>query len=538
MNKKNYKVLIWSLFYLLILTILLNQSFNHLDPDLGWHLKVGQDITTEQNVPAMEYYNYTLEGKTWVDHEWLSNALSFILYDKLSYVSLALFFSLLVIIALLLQKHLIAKYITPRKDFFYLLMALQFIGFAASLPHFGIRMQIITFLNLQILLLILENYSTTKKPNRLLWLLPLFYIWSSAHAGFLVGLAVLAFFIFIRSIQYLSSKYYPINNLDLSKTLSLKELGIVSSVSFLSFVSTFLTPYGPKLYEFLKTYSNTFYAKIISEWTPFHYLPIQYKQIFFAAIIASALSLLLICLFGKMRGKPYKVDLWYLSLTLVFIVLAFKSKRHFPLFFIVSLPLAISIFYHYFDMPEKFKRFIYYNKFIWPFFFLSLAILIINFSFKINFTNDPFSSALICKKNPCGAIEHLKQNKEYQDLKIFNNYGWGGYMIWQWPNKKLFIDGRLPQYSFMGHTLLQEYLEFFKEDQAASKLDEHGIELVLLKLNQNIKFNWFEKTVLKLDEEKYNNQKIALKEYLDSSVDWKLIYEDKISNIYVRSNDQ
>ena len=36
----------------------------------------------------------------------------------------------------------------------------------------------------------------------------------------------------------------------------------------------------------------------------------------------------------------------------------------------------------------------------------------------------------------------------YKRQKIFNNYGWGGYLIRVWPEKELFIDGRLPQYQY------------------------------------------------------------------------------------------
>lgn len=537
MKIKSYNFLIWLLFYLIVLSTLLNQAYNHLDPDLGWHLKVGQEISETREVPHLEHFDYTLEGRTWVDHEWLSNALTYLLYEKFSYLGPAMFFSLLVIITLLLQQKLISTYISPNKNFYYLLMVLQFIGLAASLPHFGVRMQIVTLLCLQILLYLLQKYTVTRNHNVLLWLLPLFYIWSSAHAGFLIGIVITFFFVGVKTLQLISNNYFKIKYFDYSDTYTLKEVSLVASASFLSAITTLFTPYGFRLYGFLSTYTNTFYAKIISEWTPFHYLPIQYKQIFFAAIIASALSLLIITLTGKTKEKPYKINPWYFSLTLVFFVLAFKSKRHFPLFFVVSMPLTISVFYHYFSIPKTMFKYIYNNKLIRLILALVLLAVALNFFGRINFNKDPFRSELICRKNPCYALDFIKDHPEYADMKIFNNYGWGGYLIWEWPDKKLFIDGRLPQYEYGEHTLLEEYLDFFDEEKLESKLETHSIGLVLLKLNQDIKFNWFERKVLMLDEEKYNNQKIALREFLESSPEWDLVYEDKLSNVYVKNSN-
>jgi hypothetical protein len=534
-HSKAFGFFIWLLFYLIIFATLLNQSFNHLDPDLGWHLKVGEDIAREKKVPGLEYYNYTLEGKTWVDHEWLINFFSYQLYDRYAYGALAVFFSLLVIITLLIQRRLITEYICPEKNNYYLLMFLQFTGLAASLPHLGVRMQIITLLGLQIILFILYKYSITKNHQLLLCLLPLFYIWSCLHAGFLIGIVVVGLYAGIKSVELLSNKYYKIKIFDYSSTHSFKEIVLLATALLVSIASTFFTPYGLHLYEFLTSYTNTFYAKVITEWMPFYYLPIQYKQLFFAAIVVSALSLLLILFFSQSKEKSYKISFWQLSLTIIFLVMAMKSKRHFPLFFIASTALTISIFYHYFSLPPRMERLIFQNRFSRFFLTIVFVLIFINFMNQVGFTRNPFQSRHGCKENPCQAVAFLKNQPELTDKKIFNTYGWGGYMIWEWPGKKLFIDGRLPQYKYNEHTLLEEYLDFFDEEKVEKKLNEHGIEVVLLLLNQDVKFNWFEKTILKLNEEEFNNQKIALQEYLKNSPEWKLVYSDKLSNIFLKS---
>ena len=67
-----------------------------------------------------------------------------------------------------------------------------------------------------------------------------------------------------------------------------------------------------------------------------------------------------------------------------------------------------------------------------------------------------------------------------------------------------------------------------------SKLNQYNIGLVLLKIEKKYKLNWFEKYLLQLNEEKINDQKNHLKNYLENSNNWQEVYGDKISKIYVK----
>jgi len=61
---------------ILIFLFFLNNSFDYLDPDLGWHLKAGHDIIQDQKVSTVNYYNYTLNNIEWINHEWSSDLFS------------------------------------------------------------------------------------------------------------------------------------------------------------------------------------------------------------------------------------------------------------------------------------------------------------------------------------------------------------------------------------------------------------------------------------------------------------------------------
>ena len=536
LKKINLLKVIQILFYIFVFLFLLKNSYGYLDPDLGWHLKVGEQILQEKQLPNLNYYNYTLNKQNWVDHEWLSNLSIFYLYQNFDYLPVNLLFVLIVLTILIILNIFTRKYFVKNNKGVFFVIIFQILGLFAMAPHLGVRMQEITLLNLLLLIIIIYLYEKKKATNILFWLLPLFYFWACAHAGFLIGLFILFFWILIKLIElWLANRYKKLLLfIDFNKTLPLKQIKIFLLFSILSCLATIITPYQLKLYSFLSSYKNTFYLTHINEWLSQYHFPFAYWQLTYLAIVSAVLILLFYNAIKAPR-KNIKINLWQTFISLLFIALSFKSRRHFPLLFIVSFPLLINFFTDFFYLSNNalLKSSIVKKVIVC---YLIICILILNFLqiIKTNFATNPFNS--FCNHYPCKAVEFLKQNSQYYDFNIFNNYGWGGYLIWVWPEKKLFIDGRLPQCEFAGHTMLEEYYAFFQKEKAKEKLNQYNIRLVLLKINKKqYKINWLEKFFFRIDEKKINNQKnYYLKQYLDNAQNWKLVYNDNISNVYIK----
>ncbi len=559
MPKNNFSKIFWVLFYVFVFLFLLKNSYNYLDADLGWHLKVGEQIVKEKQVPNINYYNYTLNNKKWVDHEWLSNAGMHLLYKNFGYLSLNIIFAAILTAVLIILNIFYKKYFSNQRKGYFFIVLLQVIGLFAMFPHIGVRIQEITVLNLLILFVTIRYYEKTKSL-KILFLLPLlFFIWACLHAGFLIGLFILVFWMLVRLVELFIKKQWNPEFLDFKHNVEARHIKIFFLISLLCALATMFTPYGLNLYSFLSGYSNTYYLKHIQEWLPIYYLPIMLWQLLYEAIAAVAIVLLV--LFSIKKSKPeYKVDAWQMSISILFLALAMKSKRHFPLFFIASFPMVAGFFSSYlgFSSPLlrgdlgvcKMANIKVFNSPLthtpaplkrglsMPIVFIKIymiaGLLFVSFAvmLNINFTRDPFVS--FRRSCPYKAVEFLKENSRYHDLNIFNTYGWGGYLIWQWPEKQIFIDGRLPQYEFAGHTMMEEYHEFFNEDEQEieNKLKQYDIKLVLLKKYRPHKLNWFEKYFLQLNQEKINEKENELENFLDSSGDWQKIYNDNVSNVW------
>lgn len=553
MRNIQFLKIIWLLFYVFIFCMLLYNSFGYLDNDLGWHLKAGEEIVEEHMIPKTEHYSYILEGELWVDHEWLLNAFSYIVFNDFGYFVLNLFFAFLIIIILVFQKYYLQKYFLKNIKADFWLMIFQLLGVRAALPHLGIRMQEISILAILLLLFIVHKFNVTKDRKILFWLILLFWLWANMHGGFLVGLVLLGFFVFVKILENLIETYDLVPKIKMSfkNKLDYRSIFYFIVFSFISFLVTFINPYGWRLYEYFYTdfKKTSYYLSHISEWIPFYYIPVPYYQLLYIAIV---LSFLVVAVYFSLKristdeqeivkNKKFfwNFDLWYLSITLLFVFFALKSRRHFPLLFIVSMPMIV-IFYIE-QIAINLKRQIKDTKLVLFSKIVLILILIIS-SYKMvvktQFNDYPFDSGYYCMYNyPCAAVSFIKENG-LTNKRFFNDYDWGGFIVWVMPEMKLFIDGRLPQVEFKDHSFLEEYHEFFNEEKVKEKLEDYGIELVLLKKHKPIKLNWVEKYIFLLNEEKINDVVDYLEEFIKNSDQWRLVYSDDFSYIYEKQNTE
>ncbi len=514
--------LIQIIFYILIFVILLGHSYSYLDPDLGWHLKTGQEIWQNQAVPKINTINYTLPNSSWADHEWLANLGLYRLYQhNFGYLLINIIFALIPVLGLLLINRRFNFNANP--GFTYLMLGLEITAVIAMAPHFGVRLQEISFLGLAILISIFDKYRHSQKWPKLLWLLPLFLLWANLHAGFLLGLIILGIFTIFHYKNW---------------RLWLISLGAV--------LITLANPYGLQLYGFLLGYRSTYYLSHIMEWLPQWSWPYKYWQVAWLATISLFLGLTWV--YKKYKPKlKWPIDYLELIILLLLFVLAWKSRRNFPLLMVVALPWTAKFLQSFFPelgqakTDKKSKTFLIVEIFL----ILGLTSILVLQASGLKINKNPFTSFCEDKYSnspnqilyPCGATKWLQGQDEYQKLRLLNRFGWGGYLIWQYPEKQLFIDGRMPQAPYKNYTILEEYNSIEQEAQVAGKLKEHQIDLVMIEpAAKDIHLNWLEKNILLINEEEINKnrQRNALRDYLESSPEWQKVYSDPVAIIYAQ----
>lgn len=511
----------WCLYYLFLACLLAANSFGYLDPDFGWHLKFGEIIAQTKSVPHDQIFMWALAGKNWVDHEWLANLITYGLSLIGGYIGISLFFIAIPLLTIgTLNFYIFIKQLKHNRER-VAFAALELLAIFSCLPHFGVRVQEFSFLFFALELLIIDSFKKTKNWKLLTWLIPLLFIWTCTHGGYLIGAALIFGWLIYEGTIILFPKLASYIK---EEALSKKEYYTIISIGVLAITSTCLSPYGYALYNFLGDYgSNRYYLSHIEEWRSPLSSPFRYDQISYALIVIT-LAL------GSIFFTTKRPRLWQIGIASALLIASLRSVRHFPLWALGSLlyiaPIAIREILKNIRIP--------YSKIIGALITICLVVVSIALVLQTKFTNKPLVS--YCSSYPCGAITFLEKNPNYKKLRLFNDYGWGGFIIGSNIKLPVFIDGRLPQYPYKNISILEEYSSFFKEGNTEKKLDEHGIGLIIFKAAEPpYEPDIVEKYIL---GKKYEEHKNPLLEFLKGSKKWKELYRDTVSVIYVKMDQK
>ncbi len=284
-----------------------------IDPDFWWHLRTGQLIVATLQVFHTDPYSFTRFGQTWINHEWLSDAFIFILYRLGSWGLLIATFAVTIAASFLLALKRSAAPIH---------IAGVFVIWAAiaSMPLWGVRPQMLSLLLASIFLWLGD--AAGRRPNRLWWMLPLMVLWVNLHAGFAIGLALIALFLAGDGLD-LAFGFEPWRQMRARVwRLAAVLLGCVALVP--------LNPYGVRMYAypFATLHSESMQRYIVEWFSP------DFHQIEYLPFLLLLLATLLIVGLSAKKLRPRDS-----LLLLVTAYAALRSIRNIPLFAIVAAPI-------------------------------------------------------------------------------------------------------------------------------------------------------------------------------------------------------
>lgn len=408
------------------------------DPDLGWQLRCGQQIWQQRELCAQNTFSVLLENYYWTDARVLYQALLFPFYHLFGLFGLSLINGLLMLTGLIFWLSLSGKREIK-------IITLPFIIlFSWLVLGFGIRNQLMSLFFLFVLLKFIEE-------KKWFFFSPLvMFLWANSHGGFIIGVILLIFFLFERTVGLLGSRRRIKNYLT--------TLGVV----ILSLGATFLNPFGYQIYlEGWRHFSVVPLAYLIAEWVPPHF----WFQISIVAFLGISLWVLY-----QTKKRPLTV---FKLLALIFLAfLALKARRDLVFFFFFAGYVISSI-------KIKIKN-------LQAFALLaSMTIFVFGFLLQLPRTlmiDSRWQKFCLSGKTryPCQAVEFLK--KQPEGGNIFNAYELGGFLIWQLPEHKVFVDGRMPAWETpSGKSPYTIYLETLQTQPGWQEtLEEYKIDWLFI----------------------------------------------------------
>ncbi|HJP90504.1 MAG TPA: hypothetical protein VJ875_01020 [Pyrinomonadaceae bacterium] len=456
------------------------------DGDFWWHLKTGEYIVNTHSIPKTDFFSFTNYGRPWVAHEWLSEAIFYLIYSHFGFNVLIVVFAILTALAFWLVFKRTASH--PLIGGFATLL-----GVWAILPDIGVRPRIFTLLLSSVFLALLERYVQRGKGREIWLLIPLMALWVNLHGGFLLGLIL----ILLTIVGIPLDAWSKGEKFNLSSS-QMQTLGLLLTGCALAIL---LNPHGIWIYTFpFEIFLSPVQQQAIVDWLSpdFHQSEaVPLIILIFLTIAALALS-------------PKRVRLSELLLFLATLYMTLKSRRHMSILAVVSVPIMADYLQNWItartggkmfsmDMSSNLRR----KTTVFGLLFV-LPLFAFVWKLKVTVFDSPSQRAL---NAPVKAVEYLKQNqivgKTFTDPNI-----WGGYLIWNMPSNPVYIDGRIDMY---GDEFVREYMNIILGYvDWRGPFDRYGVQIVIIE------------------------PKAALATELRKASDWQQVYHDELAVVFAR----
>jgi hypothetical protein len=467
------------IFILLLFTLALSTpSTLLLDGDTGMHVRTGEYILNNLSVPEHDIFSATVPSRQYVAYEWLSQVCMALVHRVGGLTGIVVLFSFLIAFTY----YLLFRILKKENGNIVITILVALLVIAASSVHWLARPHMFSILLFIIWYYILDLYQY--KNKNYLYILPLIMIiWVNLHGAFILGFMLCGIYLLGNIIQMLWVNE-PVQNIYKAKAK------YIFFIMIFLLIASILNPNGVKgLLQPLTVISDKFLVNHISEYLSpdFHNsncFPFQMLLLF-----------MIVILFFSKREK----NIIEIALVVLFTAMALYSIRNIPFCAIIIAPVLVrhddSIIYE--NKPEKG---LCVRDCLW----LILPSLIVTGLAVNRNIRHQFDESI----KPVYAVEFLKT----QNLQgnMFNEYDFGTYIIYSaYPQYKVFIDGRAEMYG----------PERFKDYYRIQKV-RPGWEKILEKYNVNFMI--------------INNDS-TLSKFLLADNNWKLIYSDAVSDIFIKN---
>ena len=472
-----------------VLTVILSLFIGpEQDPDFWWHLRIGRWMVENGKLPSTDIFTYTVSNHVWTDHEYLTEILMWLTYSTFGLITLEIAFGVITWLGFWLIYQQVR-----RQPFVIVGLGLAVAAIAGD-PIWGPRAQMITFALTCLELYWLRGYLTGR--SRAINFFPLVMVgWANLHGGWVIGFAWLGVALVAEAIGWAMNRDNP------AHVMHLRRLGVITLGSAIAVAAT---PHFLSLYPYpFQTEGSVAQQRLIVEW---------FSPDFHLTFLRPFEAMIFLLFAGFAFRRPSVYDL---LLTLVALFLALQSVRNIALFVAAVTPVLINTYgglWRDFVASRRWSSSIPARPLFAATTALVLVVILGATLIRIGSSISPArQQQLDATSYPVAAADWLAAHPEV-GTRMYNQYGWGGYLAYRFypqPNRRVFIFGEA---ALMGDPLLNQYedVQTLRPDWMQI-LDEYHVDYVV-----------------------YNRGE-ALSNVLATQPGWKLVYEDSVAVIYVRS---
>jgi len=445
------------------------------EPDMWWHLRYARDLLQFHTFSSVDTYSFTAAGSYRPNFEWLSEIPFFLAFQLAGlHGILALYFGVLVLIYAGVY-YLSGGAAANCKN----ATIATLIGIFLGVVSIGPRTLLFGWLCMVALLVVLDRF---RRSGTGLWMLPpLFALWVNLHPSWAFGLAVLALTI----ASGLVEGEWGIVQASKWKAADLKKLLLATAISV---AALFANPFGYKLvsYPFEFLFRQQTNVQYVEEWQGVDFASGNGKVMLLVLLGLLALNILV-----RRRWRLDEV------LLMAFALWAALSHSRFLFFAGLILPPLVA---------QRLSLFAPYDPKIDKPWLNGIIMASVVGSLLFFFPSNAELEQRVSEDFPKAALAFMQRQQLHG--RLFNQYAWGGYIEWNAPEIKPFVDGRADIFVYNG--VLEDHRKASALEAPFAVLDKYGIDYVLLQPGRPLAYA------------------------VEHAPGWHMIYSDKISAILAR----
>jgi len=475
---------------LLPLVVVFLCSLAHpLDPDLGWHLKYGEYFFQHHALPPGNTFSAEMADYPYVNHAWGSDVILYALFNAFGFPGISFLGAAITTLTFACFSR--AGHLSFWEEAILFPPLLYVLN---PILEQSFRSQMISLLGIGMLFLIAER-AEKKSLSNLVMAVPLFVLWANGHGQFVVGLALLACWGGIYILRAWAAARWQRSG------FPSRAFGIILATGVGSGLASLLTPHGLTIYTEIGRHAVNQLQQHVNEWQPIGLEP----RLWWPFLVCGAvLSVSCVHLY---RQRQIMAKAHYLVPVLLLFAASIQQRRHFWPMVLLSLPIIAPLAARL--RPQR------------PVAATAIAVALLAGTYlyggAVNLPRQhifPYSWELYCRHLGCTAQSATFLQSRLAGQTLLTDYDWGGWLIWNFPDIKPTIDGRMPFWrDEHGYSAYEHYLPL---ENGEADIDASPYSMVYWPAKKETLFNRLSQLV------KENK--------------WQEIYADPFASIFVRNH--
>jgi len=426
---------------------LLSGSLSNLplaDPDIGWHIRTGEQVLFTHTLPRVDPYSSTMQGQPWFAWEWLYDLLLGIVHHSCGLNGVVWLCAVIVASTFTI---LLTQLIKEGTSLLLAIILMLLVECAATI-HLYARPHIASWLFVLLWFIALDRWENGSAPHWLPWFFPLSMIlWVNLHGEWMLGLCLLIVYLVAARVESWRS-HDPFAAVRTAHRARLMACYLGASA-----LATFVNPFGWNLHKHIYAYlADRYLMSRISEFRSpnFHQWPPR------------CFGLILVLTLVAFAGRRRPLRLSHLMVALLAVYMGLISARNLP---VSTMLLALAIGPSLWDglaalsarpgawrwVQTRIAAIVEFSErmgalelrlrgHLWPVVCV-LASLVICLEGGWLGSRHLIHAHFESKSIPIAATNFLE--KEQSSEPVFSTDSWGGYLIYRlYPRRQVVVDDR------------------------------------------------------------------------------------------------